>query len=188
MSDPAQKVPSYQDILSLPPELRGEIIFDQLYTSPRPSPAHQTAMLGMATRLDGSLGKSSGSGGGDWIFLTEPELHLGPHVMVPDLSAWRVSRISQDFYSKSWISILPDWVCEIQSPSTARVDRVTKWHAYFDLKIPYYWLLDPLTKTLTTFKHHSEGWLALGSFVGDDCVRAEPFQDLEIDLKLFWVP
>ena len=188
MSSPAKKLHTYEDILRLPPNLRGEIIFGELLASPRPSPAHQKAMAKMTSRLDGKLGEASGGRKGEWLFLTEPELHLASHIVVPDIAAWRINRVSSDFYSKAWISVIPDWVCEIQSPSTARIDRVTKRRVYLELKVPYYWLLDPIAKTLETMKFNGENWLSTGSFGGDDLVRVEPFLELEMDLSLFWVP
>ena len=185
MTSTARKEPTYEDILKLPENMRGEIMLGELFTGPRPSPAHQKAMTKMTSRLDGKLGDRS-SKPGDWLFLTEPELHLESAIVVPDIAAWKSSRVGPDFYAQSWISIVPDWICEIQSPSTARIDRVTKRRVYQDLQVPYYWLLDPIAKTLEAMKLSKQGWLSVGSFGGDDRVTAEPFLDLELDLSLFW--
>ncbi len=177
----------YEDLLKLPKNVRGEILFGEIITSPRPSPAHQRAMLKMVTRLEGKWGDGSGgSGAGLWVFLTEPELHLDKHVVIPDIAAWKASRVDASFYSRSWISLLPDWVCEIQSPSTARVDRVAKRRAYHQLKIPYYWLLDPIALTLETMKYSRLGWTTIGTFGGNDQVQIEPFAELVLPLDLFW--
>ena len=84
MALPANKNPTYEDLLRLPQNLRGEILGGQLYTSPRPSPAHQKAMAKMTIQLGSHLG---GVEGGDcgWLFLTEPELHLKDEIVVPDI-------------------------------------------------------------------------------------------------------
>ena len=189
MTDSVQtkKIPTYEDLLGLPENMRGEIIYNELIVNPRPSPIHQEAMLGMSTRLNSGVGKKRSGGSGDWVFLTEPELRRDGHIFIPDIAGWRASRIEADFYLKASISSKPDWVCEIQSPSTARVDRVKKWRLYYDLQIPYYWLLEPATKNLIALKYGKEGWISLGSFGGEIPVRVEPFSDLEIDLNEFWV-
>ncbi len=177
----------YQDIIDLPANLRGEILFGQLHTSPRPSPTHQKAMLKMAFRLEGKWGEdSSGSESGTWVFLTEPELHLDRHIIVPDIAAWKAYRVGSSFYEKAAIKLVPDWVCEIQSPSTASLDRVAKSRVYHQLKISYYWLLDPVAMTLEVMKYSKPGWTQTGSYCDNDKVKAEPFADLELSLNWFW--
>ena len=79
----------------------------------------------MATRLGYEMGGpfDRGRGGpGGWIFLIEPELHLGPHVVVPDIAGWRRERLTP-FPTTAFIDTPPDWVCEVLSPSTQRIDR-----------------------------------------------------------------
>ena len=45
MSQPARRAATYQDVLEAPEHLVAELIDDELYTSPRPAPAHATAVL-----------------------------------------------------------------------------------------------------------------------------------------------
>lgn len=184
---PHQKKATYADIQRLPDALRGEILAGELYVAPRPSPIHQKAMTKMTVQLGGHLGGNEGDERG-WIFLTEPELHLNDEVIVPDLAAWKAKRVTSQFYSQAWVSVTPDWICEIQSPSTARIDRITKRRIYLGLQIPYYWLVDPLAKTLEALKKNENHWIEVGFHGGDEKVRIEPFQDLEIELSTFWPP
>lgn len=54
--------------------------------------------LRAATRLGGALGPFDLGGPeapGGWIILIEPELHLGPDILVPDLAGWRHSRMAE---------------------------------------------------------------------------------------------
>jgi Uma2 family endonuclease len=88
---------------------------------------------------------------------------------------------------ENWISIAPDWVCEILSPSTARVDRVRKMPLFAAHGIPHLWLIDPFAKTLEVFRLQSGKWFMLTAFAEDDKVRAEPFQEIEIDLANLWI-
>ena len=53
--------------------------------------------------------------------------------------------------------------------------------------VPFIWLLDPLTKTLETFRLESGKWLLLEVYSENDKVKAEPFQEVEIDLANLWL-
>lgn len=71
-----------------------------------------------------------GEGGpGGWWILLEPELHLGPDVLVPDLAGWRQASLPSLPETPAF-EVRPDWVCEVLSPSTARLDRGPKLDAY----------------------------------------------------------
>jgi Uma2 family endonuclease len=49
-------------------------------------------------------------------------------VLVPDLAGWRRERMPE-FPDAPAFSPAPDWVCEIVSPSTDRLDRARKMRA-----------------------------------------------------------
>ncbi len=175
---------TYDDILHLPENVVGEIIDGDLYAWPRPSGPHGNASstLGMFIGPPYHLGR--GGPGGWWIF-DEPELHLTPHVLVPDLGGWRRERMPR--YPKNQIfDLSPDWVCEVLSPSTARVDRSKKMRIYAEHAVAYCWIMDPLQKTLETYQLMKEQWVLLQTYSGNDVVRAEPFPLAEIDLKSIW--
>ena len=94
--------------------------------------------------------KGSGGPGGWWI-LYEPELHLGPDVLVPDLAGWRRERVPVIPNAAYW-TIKPDWLCEVLSPSTRKIDLGLKRDIYAREGIPYMWLVDPLAQVLEAFK------------------------------------
>ncbi len=87
-----------------------------------------------------------------------------------------------------FFSLAPDWVCEVLSPSTAGLDRVRKKHIYAREGVEYVWLVDPVGRTLESF-HLQEGrWVELGSWSGNDLVRAVPFDAIELELEALWLP
>jgi Uma2 family endonuclease len=179
-----QRPATYDDIVRLPENMVGEIIDGDLYAWPRPSGPHGDALstLGMFIGPPYRLGR--GGPGGWWIF-DEPELHLGRHVVVPDLGGWRRERMPH--YPKDHVfDISPDWVCEILSPSTARIDRTRKMRIYAENAVAYYWIMDPMQRTLETFQLVNAQWVLLQTYAGDDVVHAEPFPQAEIELKLIW--
>jgi hypothetical protein len=106
---------TYQDVLDAPPHMVAEIANGRLHLHPRPALRHSRATFRMAGRLDDLF--EGGGGPGGWHFAIEPELHLGPDVLVPDLAGWRRERMPV-FPDAPWTDLAPDWVCEILSPGT----------------------------------------------------------------------
>ena len=92
MAEPAKKRATYADVLAAPPHVVAEIIDGVLETHPRPSPRHGLPRFAWR-RTDQSLPERSRRPGG-WMFIVEPELHLGRDVLVPDLAGWRRERLS----------------------------------------------------------------------------------------------
>ncbi len=177
---------TYADLLSLPENLIGEIIDGELYTQPRPSPRHAWA----ASRIDRKIGSAFDSDGdepGGWVILFEPELHLGsrPHILVSDLAGWRKENLPA-LPKTAWIEVVPDWVCEIISPSTAARDRVRKMPLYAQLGVQYFWLVDPDDKTLEAYRQYDGHWLHVGSWAEDDLARIAPFEAIELKLSSLW--
>ncbi|MGH9199975.1 MAG: Uma2 family endonuclease, partial [Vicinamibacterales bacterium] len=81
--DRTRHTATYDDLLQVPDHLVAEILDGDLHASPRPSPKHQDASSGLGGALRGPFDRGRGGPGG-WRILDEPELHLGPHVIVPD--------------------------------------------------------------------------------------------------------
>jgi len=92
MGTTADRVASYEDLLQVPGKLVAEILGGRLVTHPRPAPKHALAASRLGMDLGGAFDRRRGGPGGWWI-LDEPELHLGPDVLVPDLAGWRRDRM-----------------------------------------------------------------------------------------------
>jgi Uma2 family endonuclease len=80
----------------------------------------------------------------------------------------------------------PDWVCEVLSPSTHGIDRVAKRSIYAREKVAWLWLVDPVERTLEVFRLENGHWVVSGNFTGDDAVRAEPFDAIDLVLGALW--
>jgi Uma2 family endonuclease len=184
MADPAKRQATYADIEALPPHVVGEILFGSLVTHPRPSPTHSKAQATLGRRLGGPF-EDGTDGPGGWVFLMEPELHLGGNVVVPDLGGWRRERLTP-WPDGAYISVPPDWICEILSPATERHDRNEKRDIYGRAGVPFLWLLDPRVKVLECFRLVAGQWLLLGTVSGTNPVRMMPFDAVEFDLGSLW--
>ena len=122
---------TYADLLEVPEHLVAEIIDGELLTSPRPASPHALAASAIGSalfdRFNGPPGGADRPGG--WWILFEPELHLGEDVLVPDHAGWRRERMPA-LPDVVGFTLAPDWVCEVISPSTARIDRGRKLRVY----------------------------------------------------------
>ena len=179
---------TYADIEALPVGWVGEIIDDGLFATPRPAfgLAHVTSVLGV--ELGGPFGRGRNGPGGWWIIF-EPELHLGRDILVPDLAGWRRDRmVKPPAPSEPFVTLAPDWVCEVLSPATATHDRARKLRVYARESVAHAWLIDPLERSLEVFRHTPEGWLLRGVFSRDEVCRPEPFDALPLELGALWLP
>lgn len=183
MANPALKLPGYEDILALPENLIGEIINGRLEVQPRPAPKHALTSSALGGELFGPFQKGGGPGG--WWILDEPELHIGGHVLVPDLAGWRKQRMPR-LPDTAWFEIVPDWVCEVLSPATAKIDRSEKMPIYAGLGVSYCWLIDPMLQTLETYRLQEGHWLLQHSLKDDDQVSAGPFAEHSFSLSHLW--
>jgi Uma2 family endonuclease len=177
---------TYEDLMKVPENLVAELIDGELHTWPRPRGMHIDTASFLGMRIGNPYRVGDGGPGGWWI-LYEPELHLGEDVLVPDLGGWRRERMPKIPDDHRFL-IEPDWVCEVISPSTARVDRGKKKHIYAEHDVQWLWIVDPDQRILEVFKLVGGVWTDFQVFTGDDVVRAEPFPVAEIDLALIWGP
>lgn len=185
MSTPVRRPATYKDLLQVPDLFVAEIVDGELYTSPRPAPRHAIGASELGADLVAAFSRGRGGPGGGWI-LDEPELHLGPDVVVPDLAGWRRGRLPAIPDAPPYFTLAPDWVCEVLSPSTYRLDRTKKLHIYGREGVRHAWLLHPGERTLEVRRLEAGRWAILGTYADDELVRAEPFEAVEIDLLPLW--
>lgn len=178
---------TYEDLMQVPEHLVAEIIDGELITSPRPASPHAWA----STVLGQDLGPLNGRAGrpdrpGGWWILDEPELHFGDDVLVPDLAGWRHERMPR-IKDVPFFTLAPDWVCEVISPSTGRIDRARKMRIYEREGVANLWIVDPLARTLEIYRLDAGRWIVAAVYGGDEVVRAEPFAALELSLDRWWL-
>ncbi|MCB9795487.1 MAG: Uma2 family endonuclease [Alphaproteobacteria bacterium] len=186
MAAPALRPARYEDLLELPDNVVGEIIDGVVHASPRPASPHARASTILGGDLSGPFDRGRGGPGGWWI-LFEPELHLGPDVLVPDLAGWRRERMPV-FPSVPWFELAPDWVCEVLSPSTAAMDRARKLPLYAQAGVRWMWLVDPILRTVEVLDLSGEAWTLVAVHEGEVAVRLPPFDAIELDLGGLWPP
>lgn len=173
------------DLEALPPTVRGEIIDGDLYVFSRPRAPHADVEGSVLDDLRGPFQKSRGGPGGWWI-LPEFGIQLARAAeFSPDVAGWRRERLPRLPVDQA-ITVVPDWICEVLSPSTRGYDLVVKRRFYAEIGVSHLWYVDPEARALVVSKLIDGRWVELGTWGPDEKVRAEPFEAVEIDLAGWW--
>ena len=181
-----KKVPAtLADLLAIPEHERfHEVIGGELVRKAMPSARHGSSQANLTGRLVGPYGRrAGGSFPGGWRFMTETEVRLDEHeIYRPDVAAWRRERMPE-LPREFPVTLRPDWVCEILSPSNERNDLVKKMLTYQRAGIPHYWLIDPIDEALVVYRWTSSGYLLVQSAQRDERIQAEPFEEVTFSVR-----
>ena len=112
-------------------------------------------------------------------------MHLGDDVVVPDLAGWRRERMPETPDAAA-IELAPDWVCEVLPLRTEAVDPAEKLPLYARAGVGHAWLVDPQLRTLEVFRLEAGAWRVAGTYRDAACVRADPFDAVELEFAALW--
>jgi len=188
MSDAPRRA-TYDDLVAVPDNLVAEIVDSELFTSPRPATSHARAGSAIGSDLFGGFDRlpRGASRLGGWWILDEPELHFGQDVLVPDMGGL-ADRAHAEHPDVVGITTVPDWVCEVISPGTARPDRTRKMPVYAREGVRHLCLVDPIARTLEVYRLENGRWAVAGTDGGDESLRAEPVETIALDMSRWWMP
>ena len=175
---------TYQDVLDAPAHLVAEIVNGTLHTHSRPAMPHARAASALGGKIGGPFDYDAGGPGGWWI-VDGPELHLGEEIVVPDLAGWRRERMPQ-YPDTAYVTLAPDWVCEVLSASTRKVDLLEKRPLYAREGVGHLWLVEPTDRTLEAFELREGEWVLIASAKDDEPVRIRPFDAITFSLGDLW--
>jgi Uma2 family endonuclease len=182
----AKAAATYDDVLAAPPHMVAELIDGALSLQPRPPSRHAHASAILTGKI-GSRFHEGDDGPGGWWILAEPELHLGSHVLVPDLAGWRRERMPV-FPDASAFDLAPNWVCKILSPSTRARDLIEKRPLYAEHGVGHLWLVDPTARLLEAFRLGPDGWIVLSTVEDGDDVALPPLEAAPFAIDALWPP
>jgi len=186
VGEPARKRATRADLDALPRSIVGELIAGVLYSMPRPRPRHAGAASVLGSDLNGAFQRGRGGPGGWWL-LDEPGIALTAldvEEIVPDIAGWRRERMPE--LPEGIISIAPDWLCEVLSPTTRAHDLKLKRPLYARAGVSWMWIVDVDARTLVASRLCDGKWLELGTWSDDDVARIEPFDAIELEHADLW--
>lgn len=131
-----------------------------------------------------SYGWDSKDGPGGWVILDEPELRLGDEIRAPDLAGWRIERYEEP--EDNPIALVRDWVCEVLSTTTAKIDRVEKMPLYAQYGVEQLCIVDPMMETLEVYRREGAVWIVRSTHGADDRAHPEPFDAVPFDMGSLW--
>jgi len=169
-----------------PEGTRAEIAHGIYLMSPRPKLAHGAAQVKLAKLLDQQFGtREKGMISPDWLFVVEPEVRseIAFSRVIPDLAGWKQTVSGWPDPNENPITLVPDWVAEVLSPSTESFDRGPKKDAYGLMGVGWLWLVDPERRTVEAFLN-VKGRMTTGprSKPGES-LMAPPFESLALRLE-----
>jgi Uma2 family endonuclease len=136
---------TYDDLLAMPDDgNRYELIFGEIVMAAAPKRKHQYALFQLGKLLDAyardhRLGE---------VYIAPYDVKLSVHnVVEPDIVFVRRSRLS--ILTEDFVDGPPDLVVEVLSPTNRAHDLVKKATLYADFGIPEYWIVDPVTDSVT---------------------------------------
>ena len=136
-----------EDIYSLPDGQRAELIDGQIYDMAPPSPFHQELVMELSATLRDYIKKNSGSckvyPAPFAVFLNQDDHNY----VEPDISViCDPNRINEKGCNGA-----PDFIIEIVSPSSQRMDYLTKLFKYRTAGVREYWIVNPMKQTIQTY-------------------------------------
>jgi Uma2 family endonuclease len=163
---------------------RVELIRGSVVEKAAPSGEHSSAQGGINWAVSHRFSrKPGGRWPGGWWFFVELDVLFGQEVFRPDICGFRRERLKEKPSGRP-VSSVPDWVCEILSPSNAKIDRVEKLQTYFAAGVPHYWLVDPVEGSLEVFRRTDLAYALVQSAHRGQHIKPEPFEAVEFSVDV----
>ena len=161
-----------------------EIVDGLLHLQRRPPALAALAKTALASEIGGPFSKGRDGPGGWWV-INEPELHFGEDIVVPDIAGWRRERMPT-VPDVAFLTLAPDWVCEVLSASTRKLDLEGKRPVYAREGVGHLWFVDPAARTLEAFALEGGAWTPAGAAREDEPVSLPPFEAVTFPLGALW--
>ena len=167
-----------EDIYALPEGQRAELIDGYMYMMAPPKRQHQRILINLATEINNYIRRVSGNcevvAAPFGVFLFNDDSNF----VEPDISViCDPSKLDEDGCHGA-----PDWVIEIISPSSRKMDCIIKLDRYRRAGVREYWIVDPKTETVRVC-NFEKGENEERDYGFNDVVRVGIYADLEIDFK-----
>lgn len=163
------------DIYALPDGERAELIDGQIYMMAPPSPKHQIILNFLSTCITNHIGMNKGK---CRVFPAPFSVRLlqdDSKYFEPDISIV----CDRDKIDDKGCNGAPDWIIEIVSPSSRKMDYGIKMSSYMQAGVREYWIVDPTRERITVYVYEQDWAPMIYGF--KDSIKVGVFNDLEID-------
>lgn len=174
-------VNTIEDIYNLPDGQRAELIDGQIFMMAPPSREHQRITLALSRKIADYIDDKGGSCEVDIapfaVFLNEDDKTY----VEPDISVI----CDKNKLTDKGCNGSPDWIIEIVSPSSKRMDYYTKLFRYQDAGVREYWIVDPMKKIILVYNMVQADAPIIYRFT--DNVKVNIYEDFEIDFSMLTI-
>lgn len=163
------------DIYALPDGSRAELIDGQIYSMAPPSTRHQDISMALSTFINNHISLSKGSckvyAAPFAVFLNNDDTNY----FEPDISVI----CDKEKIDDTGCHGAPDFIIEIVSPNSRRMDYSVKQFKYCDAGVKEYWIVDPSKETVTVYNYQLDDAPIIYRFT--DTIQVHIFDGLYID-------
>lgn len=174
MALPQEKIYTVEDVYKLPEGERAELIDGQIYYMAPPNRRHQELSMELSSVIKEYIRNKGGNckvyAAPFAVFLNKDDKNY----VEPDISVICDGNKLDDRGCKG----APDWIIEIVSPGSKRMDYMIKLFKYRTAGVKEYWVVDPMKNALLVYYFPSD-FAEMYDF--NDKVAANIYDDLEID-------
>lgn len=173
---PQERFYTIYDIYALPEGTRAELIDGQIYYMAPPSRTHQRIISKLNQTIANYIDRKNGL---CEVYPAPFAVYLDENsntYVEPDISVICDNKKLDDKGCKG----APDWIIEIVSPSSKRMDYYTKLFKYRTAGVHEYWIVDFLKDLITVYDFINDD---IGQYSFTDTVKAGIYDDLNIDFS-----
>lgn len=173
---PKEKLYTIDDIYALPSGERAELIDGNLYMMAPPGRIHQKLVHQLSRIIGNYISEKNGS----------CEIYPAPFAVFlnaddktyvePDISVI----CDKDKLTDRGCEGAPDWIIEIVSPSSRRMDYNIKNAKYAEAGVREYWIVDPAKERTTLYRYEEDAAPMIVSF--EQSIQVGIYNDLEINI------
>lgn len=171
-----EEIYTIDDIYTLPEGQRAELIDGQIYDMAPPSRRHQDILFSLSRKIadyiDSNNGKCKVYLAPFAVFLNENDINY----VEPDISVI----CNQSKLTDKGCNGAPDWIIEIVSPSSKRMDYLIKLFKYQNAGVKEYWIVDPEKKRIMVYNFVHD---TIEEYTFGDPVPVGIYEDFSINVS-----
>lgn len=176
MADVTRETYTVEDILTLPEGERAELIDGRMYRMESPRRIHQKLVGELFYLINSYIRVNEG----------ECEVYMAPFAVF--ISRDRYNYVEPDIavvcdreqLDDKGCQGAPDWIIEITSPGSRKMDCLIKLFKYRTTGVREYWVVDPDKETVVVYNFETDDY---AEYTFEDSVPAGIYGDLDIDFK-----
>lgn len=171
-----EKKYTIEDIYNLPEGKRAELIDGQMYMMAPPSTSHQRISNYISTEINlyirSQYGKCEVFTAPFAVFLNGGDRNY----VEPDISVI----CDKNKLNDKGCDGAPDWIVEIVSPSSQRMDYMIKLFKYRTAGVREYWIVDKQKNRITVYNFEND---EMKEYTFSDSIKVGIYQGFEIDFS-----